>query len=135
MKSYQTSKVVAKVSQATDNPMFGTYQPTTTEVPEDLEVIPGTLIVEKPSASVVIPQTVSKLKGKPRVFKKRLEGNAVQITKLEKPQRPQSAAVGNAAAIRRLGQAKSRQAEKIEAIKSAASYQRNLLNQIAQPLI
>jgi len=88
LKSYNTSKVFGKVSQATDNPMFGAYHPTTTEVPDDLEVIPGTLIVEKPSASVVVPQSGSKIKGKPRIFKKRLEGNAVQITKLEKPQRP-----------------------------------------------
>jgi len=45
-------------------------------VPDDLEVIPGTLIIEKPAASVVVPSATSQAKPKHKIFKKRLE-NAV----------------------------------------------------------
>ena len=39
MKNYNVTQNQAKVSQATDNPRFGNYMPTTTEIPDDLEVI------------------------------------------------------------------------------------------------
>jgi hypothetical protein len=89
------------------------YQPVTTEVPEGMEVIPGTLIVEKASAASLASSSRPQSKPKggfQRVFKQKneIQGSTVQITKIEKPQRPMSAAVGGVSAIRKLGQAKSR---------------------------